>query len=70
MKLCKFCNTIMLCEYETLSNSNHYFFHANCPKCKAVYEGEEKKRKNEYLYSKTRWWNPEINEFEEYRQFP
>jgi hypothetical protein len=70
LKVCKYCNTNMFCEYETLSNSDHYRFFANCPKCRAVYEGEEKKRKSEYLYSKTRWYNPQTDEFEEWSQIP
>lgn len=64
MQICKYCGAQMLGEHETLSGSNHYRFFYNCPKCKAVYEGERKTKGQNILLDKSRWFNPETKEFE------
>jgi RNase P subunit RPR2 len=65
MEVCKYCNTLMNGEYETLTSSNHYRFFYNCPKCGAIYEGERKDKGNLILFNKSRWFNPTTKQFEE-----
>ena len=65
MQICKYCNTQMMGEYETLSNSRHFRFFYSCPNCKAIYEGERKEKGAEIVISKSRWYNPKSEEFEE-----
>lgn len=59
--ICRYCNSLMYSEYETLRNKSHRFFY-NCPNCKSVYEGI--KDKNNIIIEQ-RWWNPDKKEFEE-----
>ena len=69
MQLCKFCNACMMRECETLSNGNHYGFFSNCLKCGAICEGErkEKDRGKYIIFEKSRWFNPQTKEFEEWK---
>ena len=66
MKICKYCETHMLSEYESKPNKAYNAFHC-CPNCKAVCDekvtfiGERK----ETMY---RWYNPEQKEFEEWKK--
>ena len=60
MEICKYCNTTMIGEYETLRDKSCNFFFV-CPNCKSVYEG--KKNKNNIVL-KSRWWNNSIKKFE------
>ena len=63
--ICKFCETQMIGEFETLSNSHHYRFLFTCPKCHAVYEGERKEQGQNVTIRKARWYNPSTQKFEE-----
>ena len=65
MQICKFCNTSMMSEHETLSSGNHYKFFYTCLKCGAVYEGERKEKGQNILIDKSRWFNPKTKMFEE-----
>lgn len=65
MQICKYCNTSMMSEYETLSGGNHYKFFYNCPKCGSICEGERKTKGQNVLINKIRWFNPETKQFEE-----
>lgn len=60
MKICKYCNSLMIGENETQRDGSYYFFYV-CQKCKSIYEGKRDK-KNTLLES--RWYNSEKNEFE------
>ncbi len=63
MQICKYCNELMIGEYETLSNNSYFFFY-NCPKCRSIYEGKVKKNRNEFRVLEERWFNPKKNDFE------
>lgn len=65
MKICKYCHSEMMSEYETNSQNHRRYkgFHI-CPKCKAVYEEDVTKNKNEYIIHSQRWYNPETKKFE------
>ena len=65
MEICKYCNSQMIGEYETLTSSNHYKFFFTCPKCGAVFEGERKNKGPEIILIKSRWFNPNTKQFEE-----
>lgn len=60
MELCKYCNTIMNGEYETLKNKSYNFFYT-CPNCKSIYEGT---KKDNLQIIKSRWFNSSTNQFE------
>lgn len=60
MKLCKYCNTNMRGEFETLRNNNFNFYYT-CPKCKSIYEGT---KKGNGLILKSRWFNNSTKKFE------
>ena len=61
--LCKYCNTRMIGEFETLG-SNRYRYFYSCPNCKAVYEGIRGENNKNIVYKNTRWFNPSTKEFE------
>ena len=64
MKLCRYCNNIMMSEFISGRNSKSYTAFHNCPKCKAlcnekvvVFRGRTER--------KERWFNPETKKYEE-----
>ena len=63
MKLCKYCNTIMMSEHESGRNSKSYTAFHNCPNCKAACDEKviEYKGRKEV---KERWFNPTTKEYE------
>ena len=65
MKLCKYCNALMMSEYETNAKNSHRYkgFHT-CPKCGAVCDDEVLENKKDKPILKERWYNPSIKEFE------
>ena len=68
MKICKFCNEIMMSEYETRGNNSYFEFH-NCQHCHAIYECTTKKikkgREVYEIHENEKWWNPETKSWEE-----
>lgn len=66
MKLCKYCNTIMVSEHESVRNSKSYTAFHNCPNCKAVCEEKVTVPRSGRKEVRTRWFNPETKEFEEW----
>ena len=65
MKLCKYCNSVMMSEYETKSHNSYRRkgFHT-CPKCKAVCDDDITQKKNDVIVHSERWFNPTTKEFE------
>ena len=63
MEICKYCNSIMQGEFETLNRNTYRFFYV-CSKCKSVYEGQMQEDKKGKKVLKSRWFNPEKGEFE------
>ena len=63
MKICKYCNSAMQGEFETLSKDLYRFFYL-CPNCKGVYEGKMQESKKGKKVLESRWYNPEKGEFE------
>lgn len=63
MYICKYCNSIMHGETETLSKDTYSFFYV-CPNCSSVYEGKMKESKKEKRVINARWFNPVTKEFE------
>lgn len=61
MEICRYCNSSMYGEFETLRDKSYNFFFV-CPECHSVYEGKKDKTNNTL---KSRWWNPEKNQFED-----
>lgn len=64
MKLCRYCNNIMMGEFETIGNSKSYTAFYNCTQCKAVCDETVEVYKGR-TERKERWFNPKTNEFEE-----
>ena len=65
MKLCKYCHSVMVSEYET-NRFDHYRrkgFH-QCPKCGAICDDDVTEKKSEVVVHEERWYNPETKEFE------
>ena len=65
MKLCKYCNSVMMSEYETKTHNSYRRkgFHT-CPKCKAVCDDDITQKKNDVIVQSERWFNPTTKEFE------
>ncbi len=67
MKYCKYCNSLMVGEYETKSNNSYFEFHV-CHKCHAVYECTTVKkgrgREKYEVHENERWFNPKTGEWE------
>lgn len=64
MKLCKYCNNIMIGEYESGRNDKSYtdFFH--CPKCNATCDEKVSEYRGR-IERKEKWFNPKTKKFEE-----
>lgn len=62
--ICKFCQTKMIGEFETLGKSRYRFFFT-CPKCKSVYEGIRDEQKRGIADQQVRWFNPTTQSFED-----
>ena len=43
MEICKYCNSVMHGEFETLNRNSYSFFYV-CPNCKSVYEGKNARK--------------------------
>lgn len=68
MKLCRYCNSEMMEEYETnQQNSHRYKGFFTCTNCHAFCDGEYLDSKLGTQTLRERWWNPETNKFEERR---
>jgi Zn finger protein HypA/HybF involved in hydrogenase expression len=65
MEKCKYCNTTMISENETLKDKSYKFF-STCPNCKSIYEGI-KDKDNTVL--KSRWWNNKTKNFEDIKRY-
>lgn len=65
MKICKYCNTTMISDYETDRRNAHKYkgFHT-CPNCRAVCEETVTDNKSERITHEEKWWNPSTNECE------
>ena len=64
MKLCKYCNTIMMSEYESGRNSKSYTAFHNCPKCNATCDEKVVEYRGK-IDRKKRWFNPKTNKSED-----
>lgn len=68
MKRCKYCNEIMMSEYETKGDTSYFEFHT-CTRCHAVYECitkiKGKGRGKHEVHENERWWDPNTNSWEE-----
>ena len=64
MKLCKYCNSIMMGEFESGRNSKSYTAFYNCTTCKAMCDEKVVAYKGR-TERKERWFNPKTKEFEE-----
>lgn len=60
MEICRYCNSSMTGEFETLKNKSYNFFYV-CKKCKSIYEGTKDKNN---IVLKSRWFNTESKQFE------
>ena len=65
MKICRYCNSVMLSEYETGRNSKSYIAFHNCPKCQAVCDEKVIVYRNGKKEETERWFNPKTKQFEE-----
>ena len=68
METCKYCNTLMHGEFETLKNKSYRFFYT-CPECHSIYEGEAKEIKKEKSIIKSRWFNSKTKKFEDIKNY-
>ena len=63
--ICKYCQTVMIPEYETNPHNSHRrkgFF--TCPQCRAIYEDDVEER-GKYVKVFSRFWrNPKTGERE------
>lgn len=64
MKLCKYCNSIMMGEFESGRNSKSYTAFYNCTTCKAMCD-EKVVALRGRTERKERWFNPQTKEYEE-----
>ena len=64
MAICKFCNAIMMSEYESFRNSKSYNAFHNCTKCEAVCDEKVTVFKSGHKEIRTRWYNPNTKVFE------
>ena len=65
MKICKYCNSVMISEYETNRNDSHRFFGFHvCPKCRAVFEEDVTEKNSKRIIHMERWFNPSTKQFE------
>ena len=64
MKLCKYCNSIMMGEFESGRNSKSYTAFYNCTTCKAMCD-EKVVALRGRTERKERWFNPQTKKYEE-----